>query len=103
MLTNGEPDADCFKPLLQPVASLWIVGEIIAGVAEFRTGKGLAPLASAGRFLFGDHRPRRYDDFRWHDPLPLLMELIHYGSFFLAWGGNLNPVAIENRNDAINY
>jgi hypothetical protein len=57
MLTKGEPDSDCFKPLLQPLASLWIVGEIIAGVAEFRTGKGLAPVASAGRILFSD-RPR---------------------------------------------
>lgn len=94
MLTKGEPDSDCFKPLLQPLASLWIVGEIIAGVAEFRTGKGLAPLASAGRILFSD-RPRTYDDFRWHDPLPLLMELTHYGSSFLASGGNLNPVATE--------
>jgi hypothetical protein len=40
-------------------------------------------------------RPRTYDDFRWHDPLPLLMELTHYGSSFLASGENLNPVAAE--------
>ncbi|MEG4106144.1 hypothetical protein [Microcoleus sp. S13_C5] len=93
MLTKGDPDSDCFKHLLQSVASLSI-GEIIAGVAEFRTGKGLAPLGSAGRILFGD-RPRTYDDFRWHDPLPLLMELTHYGNSFLALGGNLNPVAAE--------
>lgn len=53
MLTKGEPDSDCFKHLLQPVASFWIVGEIIAGVAEFRTGKGLAPLASVGQILRG--------------------------------------------------
>ena len=57
MLTKGEPDSDCFKLLLQPVGSLWIVGEIIAGVAEFRPGKGLAPLASAGRILRGRSSP----------------------------------------------
>ncbi len=51
MLIKGEPDSDCFKLLLQPVASLWIVGEIIAGVAKFYTGKNLAPRASAGRIL----------------------------------------------------
>ena len=94
MLTKGEPDADSFKPLLHPVASQWIVGEIIAGVAEFRRGKWLAPLASAGRILFSD-RPRTYDDFRWHDPLPLLVEIAHYGSSFLASGGEINPVVAE--------
>ncbi|QLE40898.1 ATP-grasp domain-containing protein [Nostoc sp. C052] len=94
MLTTGTPDSKSFLPSLQPVSSLWIVGEIIASVAEFRSGKKLAPLASLGRIIFPG-RHCKYDDFRWHDPLPLLMEFVYYGNSFLASGGNINPTVLE--------
>lgn len=94
MLTTGEPDAQSFKPVSPSISSLWIVGETIASVGELRHGKPLAPLASLKRiFLSGRHCS--YDDFRWLDPLPLLIEFAYYGSSFLASGGNINPVAVE--------
>jgi predicted ATP-grasp superfamily ATP-dependent carboligase len=94
MLTTGQPDANSFQPSKRLISSLWIVGEVIASISEFRSGKWLAPLTSLGRILFRD-RWCRADDFRWHDPLPLLMEFTHYGSAFLASGGEINPVVTE--------
>jgi len=94
MLTSDEPDNESFQPVTVPISSLWIAGEMIAGVAEFRSGKSMALLMSLKRILFPG-RACKYDDFRWHDPLPLLVELAHYGSSFISSGGKINPVYTE--------
>ena len=36
-------------------------------------------------------RPDGYDDFRLTDPVPLLFEMLYYGSGFLA-SGSTNPI-----------
>ncbi len=94
MLTKGEPDAQSFQPVSPSISSLWIVGETIASVGDLRRGKLGAPLEALKR-IFLPGRYCSYDDFRWHDPLPLLIEFAYYGSSFVASGGNINPVAVE--------
>jgi predicted ATP-grasp superfamily ATP-dependent carboligase len=94
MLTDGKPDLDCLQPSSQPTRSLWIVGEMIAGVGELKEGHLGALLNSLRRIVFPGLRST-YDDFRWHDPLPLGMEMLYYGNAFLAAGGSLNPVTAE--------
>lgn len=94
MLLSGQPDRACFQPSTHPVKSLWIVGELIAGLSEFRRGKRLALLTSLGRILAPTSRCI-YDDFRWHDPLPLLAEIAYYGTHFVLAGGDTNPTLVE--------
>lgn len=94
MLTNGKPNAESFQPKEKPVKSLWIAGEMIAAMDELMHGKLFAPLMSLRRVLL--HRGRySFDDFRWNDPFPLLVEMVHYATGFFLSGGNVNPEAIE--------
>jgi hypothetical protein len=67
---------------------------MIAARAEMRNGKWLAPVESLRRIVFPD-KDIFYDDFRWSDPLPLLMEMIYYGSHFFRSGYSINPVEVE--------
>ena len=94
LLTDGRPPADAFRPVDAPVKSLWIVGELIAGMAEFRRGDLAAPLKSLGRIV-APGRDCVYDDFRWSDPLPLVAALAYYGAGFIRSGGQVNPVRRE--------
>jgi hypothetical protein len=91
---NGHISPDSFIQVQHSIASLWIVGEIIACVSELKQGDMLAPLNSLRRIL----RPSKYftyDDWRLSDPLPFFLELLHYGLSFLKAGGNINPVEIN--------
>lgn len=70
--------------------SLWIIGELISIVNGVRRGQASAPVRAAVRAL-GELRHTRFDDFVWHDPVPLLAEMICYGSMFCSSGGSTNP------------
>jgi predicted ATP-grasp superfamily ATP-dependent carboligase len=93
MLIRGKPDDEAFRPSSRRTKSLWIIGELIAGTADLRHGRWLAPFQSLARVLF--HPCSVYDDFRWDDPLPLIAETLYYGKEFLANGGELNPTKAE--------
>jgi len=94
MYENGEPISEAFSPKKKQRGSLWVVGEIIAAMAEIRDGKWLAPVESLQRIFF-PNKDIYYDDFRWSDPLPLLMEMIYYGYNFFRSGYSINPVDVE--------
>jgi len=94
MYEKGEPDPAAFSPIDHQLKSLWIVGEIIASIAEIREQKWLAPLGSLKRILFPETKTS-YDDFRWSDPLPLIAEMIYYGSHFFRSGYEINPIEVE--------
>ena len=91
---NGVISAGSVSPRAKPVRSLWIVGELIAGLDEFKKGKAAAPIRSLARILFPG-KNTSYDDFRWSDPLPFAAELVYYGSHFLKSGFSINPVDEE--------
>lgn len=94
MAESGEPAPAAFVPREKPIRSLWILGELIAGVAEFRRGKILGPFRSLGRILLPAKRTA-FDDFRWLDPLPFFSEMVHYGRSYFRSGCNINPIDEE--------
>ena len=87
----GEADLGrYFSPRAKPWASLWITGEAISAVNDFRDGSWRAPfhmLLNLARSM----PVARYDDFVWHDPLPLLAELVCYARIWRRSGGSTNP------------
>jgi predicted ATP-grasp superfamily ATP-dependent carboligase len=91
LTAEGRVSTDAFRPRPRPLSSLWIVGEMIVGIAELKRRRFAAPLVSLARILFPG-RHCSYDDFRWSDPLPLLVEMLYYGREFVASGGSINPV-----------
>jgi predicted ATP-grasp superfamily ATP-dependent carboligase len=93
-IANKNYDMSSLQPTKKNVKSLWIVGELIAALSEFKKGNNLAFLLSIKRLISAGIYDR-YDDFRWHDPLPLLIEMAYYGTTFLKSGGQINPVIIE--------
>jgi predicted ATP-grasp superfamily ATP-dependent carboligase len=94
MAERGEPAPAAFSPLKKEVKSLWIVGEIIAGLSEFRHGRLTALLESLSRIVFHGENTT-FDDFRWTDPLPFIAEMVYYGSHFFKSGYDVNPVDVE--------
>lgn len=94
MYLNGRPYARCFRPTKVKFKSLWVVGEMIAGLGEFRQKKWLSPLSSLARIFF-PLEYLSYDDFRWSDPLPFLAEMIYYASHYIKAGYQINPIVIE--------
>jgi carbamoylphosphate synthase large subunit len=94
MLARNRPDMEAFNPSSMPVRSLWIVGEMIAGMAELLHGKPTAPLSSLRRILRPGGRCS-YDDFRLSDPLPLCVEVLYYATQFILSGGKVNPERAE--------
>jgi predicted ATP-grasp superfamily ATP-dependent carboligase len=71
------------------VTSRWIVGELLHEFNLARRGR-FARAARTLRSIVGT-APSGYDDFRLSDPVPLLAEMLYYGSRFLATGST-NPV-----------
>lgn len=71
------------------VTSRWIVGEMLHLFNLARRGR-LAGAARAAGAILGT-RPSGFDDFRRADPVPLLSEMLYYGSRFLA-SGSTNPI-----------
>ena len=88
----GQVRSDCFMPKARPSRCLWIAGEAIACVEEFRNRQWLSPLHSMLRMI-APGIVGRYDDFRWDDPIPFLVELSYYGAGFIRSGGDSNPVS----------
>ena len=79
---------------VQPVTdlrSLWLVGEMIAAFNRIRSGQWRETWCAAGFYLH-NLRQLRFDDLVWHDPLPLLAEVLGYAGMFLRSGGSTNPV-----------
>jgi len=94
MYEKGEPDPKAFSPKKNHVRSLWIVGEIIASVVETRRGNWIAPLSSLKRIFFPKTKTL-YDDFRCSDPLPLIAEIVYYGTSFFRSNYEINPIDVE--------
>ena len=94
MYEKGEPDPTAFSPKAIPVKSLWIVGEIIAGLQENGRSKTASLLSSLGRILFPGPDVV-YDDFRWGDPLAVAAEAGQYLWRFWKSGLSFNPVEGE--------
>jgi hypothetical protein len=91
MYERGEPDPSAFMPRPNAVKSIWILGELIAGLNETLRGNPTAILSSLRRIIF-PARGTGYDDFRWKDPLVLPAEIVQYFSRFWKLGLSMNPI-----------
>lgn len=94
LTTESRFRSEAFRPVATPVRSMWIIGEMIAGMADFLHGKLTAPLASMWHILHPGCRCS-YDDFRANDPLPFLLEGLYYAVQFALSGGKTNPENVE--------
>jgi predicted ATP-grasp superfamily ATP-dependent carboligase len=94
MYQRSEPEAVAFSPRMRQRKSVWIVGELIAGLEGTRGGNLAAILSSLGRILLPPSAAG-YDDFRWGDPLVLAGEMVQYLSRFWRSGLSMNPVIDE--------
>lgn len=72
--------------------SIWMVGELIGAVNRWQSGERIGPLRAFFEFL-GSLPRSRFDDFVWHDPLPLLAEAGCYAKLFLKSGRSTNPLS----------
>jgi predicted ATP-grasp superfamily ATP-dependent carboligase len=84
-----EGDVEKVTSYKTGVRSRWIVGEMIHLLNLARRGRA-SHLARSIRDIFST-RSDGCDDFRMSDPVPLLIEMLYYGSGFLATG-SVNPV-----------
>ena len=91
---RGEPDPAAFSRMPRATESIWILGEIIAGLNETVRRSPAAILSSLGRIIFPG-RAAGYDDFRWGDPLVLAAEMAQYLSRFWKSGFSTNPIDEE--------
>jgi predicted ATP-grasp superfamily ATP-dependent carboligase len=71
------------------VASRWIVGEMLHEFNLVKRGNLSGAARAAAEML--RRRPAGCDDFRPSDPAPLFVEMLYYGSKFLATGST-NPI-----------
>ena len=94
MYEKGEPDPTAFLPKAEPVKSLWIVGELIAGLKENGRSKTASLITSFWRILFPGPGVV-YDDFRWGDPLAVAAEAGQYLLRYWKSGLSFNPVEGE--------
>ena len=70
--------------------SMWIIGEGIRWTNLLATRQFSAAIRAPFEVI-GSLRNSRFDDFVWHDPMPLFAEAICYGKGFLSSGGEFNP------------
>jgi predicted ATP-grasp superfamily ATP-dependent carboligase len=91
---RGEPDPAAFSRLPRAKRSIWVLGELIAGLNETVRQSPAAILSSLGRILFPE-RASGYDDFRWGDPLVLAAEMAQYLFRFWKSGFSTNPIDEE--------
>lgn len=83
--------AEFFGPYSgQPLRSMWLIGEGIRWAHLLTEGQYRDGVKAAFEVL-GSLRKTRFDDFVWHDPMPLLAEALCYGRGFLASRGDFNP------------
>jgi biotin carboxylase len=87
---TGTFDPEVFRPLGDARPSLWIAGQAMASLEQLRSGKW-RELASGMAKCIGELGHCAYDDFRWDDPLPLLVEFLYYGYTFFRCGLKVNP------------
>jgi len=71
------------------VRSRWITGEMLHLFNLVRRGRFGKTVKTVAEILAT--RPDGYDDFRIADPVPLLFEMLYYGSGFLS-SGSTNPI-----------
>lgn len=74
----------------QPLRSMWLIGEGIRWAHLLTEGQYRDGVKAAFEVL-GSLSKTRFDDFVWHDPMPLLAEALCYGRGFLASRGDFNP------------
>ena len=88
----GERDLTMFfRPRPAPaLRSMWIIGEGIRWAHLLATRQFSAGIRAPFEVL-GSLRHTRFDDFVWHDPLPLAAEAVCYARGFLRAGGDFNP------------
>jgi predicted ATP-grasp superfamily ATP-dependent carboligase len=90
MYQRGEPDPAALVPGERRVKSLWIVGELMAGLKETGSHHPTALLSSLSRIFFPGPGVV-YDDFRWSDPLAAVAEAVQYIRRFWKSGFSFNP------------
>jgi carbamoylphosphate synthase large subunit len=92
--TLGESRLDRFFAGVpsSPKRSLWLLGEGIRFLDLLRSRQWREALRVPLELL-GSLRHTRYDDWQWHDPLPLLAEMLCYGRSYFRSGGSMNPGA----------
>jgi carbamoylphosphate synthase large subunit len=91
---NAKQAKKYCKPSTKPKPSMWIVGEIISAISDFRNGNRFAFLELIQHFSSALNCAT-FDDFRVSDPLPLIIELVYYAKQFLKDHGNINPIKDE--------
>ncbi len=94
LFANGKPEPGVFKTNEKRIKSLWIMGELIAGLKASRFRNPAVLLASLRRIAFPG-KGVVYDDFRWGDPLALGGEALQYLVRYLRSGLSPNPVERE--------
>jgi hypothetical protein len=70
--------------------SMWILGEGIRMAYILSTRQPVLSLGTVFTIL-KSLRHTRFDDWLWHDPLPLLAESLCYAKGFLRSNKNFNP------------
>lgn len=88
----GKQDlTEFFQPYPgQSLRSMWFIGEGIRWMQLLATGQFGNGIKAPFEVL-GSLRKTRFDDFIWHDPMPLMAEALCYGRGFLASRGEFNP------------
>jgi predicted ATP-grasp superfamily ATP-dependent carboligase len=90
MYQRCDPEVAALSPRMRPRKSLWIVGELMAGLKETRPHHPTALFSSLSRIVFPGPGVV-YDDFRWSDPLVAIAEAIQYIRRFWKSGFSFNP------------
>jgi predicted ATP-grasp superfamily ATP-dependent carboligase len=90
MVTSGQPSPDSIRPVDDPVAGVWVVGQTAATLRGVALGRLRAPLYTHA--LLRSFRGRlSYDDWSRKDPAPFFAEAADYVKSFVRSGFSMNP------------